>query len=94
MWTFSNWKDSLWNIGTQSNRNMYEFNLFSSFHQCSTIAVNVYLKIHLKFKSVTYNENLMIFKQIDAWSFDSFEMQYEFPDLSAIIEPTICVPNI
>ena len=46
-------------------------------------------KIHLKFKSVTYNEKLMIFKQIDASSFDSFEMQYEFSDLSAITEPTI-----
>ena len=32
MWTFSYWKDRLWNIETQSNRNMYEFNLLSSFH--------------------------------------------------------------
>ena len=54
---------------------MYDFNLFSSFHQCSTREVNVYLKIHLKFKSVTYNEKLLIFEQIDALSFDSFEMQ-------------------
>ena len=45
---------------------MYDFNLFSSFHQCSTREVNVYLKIHLK---LTYSN--------------------EFPDLSAIIEPTI-----
>ena len=69
MWTFS--IDSFWNIETQSNRNTYEFNLFSSFHQCATSEVNVTdLKIHLKLKSVTYNEKLLIFKQIDASSFD------------------------
>ena len=51
--------------------------------------MNLYLKIHLKFKSVIHIEKLMIFKQIDASSFESFEMQYEFPDLSAIIELSI-----